>query len=229
MNFGYIPPKDSSSLVLKAEDEPDRLFIQLYNHVLEGIDLKDKVILEVGSGRGGGANFISSYFLPTSVTGIDFSKNAIELSRQFYEKPHLHFLEGSAEKIPFPNNSFDVVLNIESSHCYGNMVAFVHEVKRVLKPGGTFAWADLRLKDQMEKVVEIFDHSGLEVISKEEITPNVIEALTEISAFKENEIKSKVPLLWRHIFSEFAVVKNSKIYKAFLRGDFVYWVYRFKK
>lgn len=229
MNYGYVPVGNAPKLLLKPEDELDRLFIQLYNHVLEGIDLKGKTLLEVGSGRGGGADFAARYFSPASVTGIDLSKNAVELSRQFFQAPQLHFVEGSAEKLPFPDNQFDVVFNVESSHCYGNMQAFVDEVERVLKPGGIFAWADLRLKEEMVKVVRTFDNSPLHLISKEEITPNVIEALTQISAFKEKEIKEKVPFLWRHFFSEFAGVKHSKIYKAFLRGDFVYWTYRFKK
>ncbi len=56
MNYGYVPIDEKSKLILKDEvDQENRLFIQLYQHTLLGIDLKGKEVLEVGSGRGGGA------------------------------------------------------------------------------------------------------------------------------------------------------------------------------
>jgi ubiquinone/menaquinone biosynthesis C-methylase UbiE len=230
INYGYAPTNETSTLTLKDEvDQENRLFIQLYQHTLLGVDLKGKEVLEVGSGRGGGADYVARYFAPSSIVGVDFAKNAVELCNQFYNISNLDFVEGNAEKLPFENNRFDVIFNIESSHCYGNMKAFITEVTRVLKPGGIFAWADLRTQKIMEKEDAIFRNSSLELLSKEDITPNILKALDQISNRKKEAIQKRVSYFWQSLFFEFTGVRDSKIYKSFQEGKMVYWCYRFQK
>lgn len=230
MNYGYAPINEQLKLILKDEiDQENRLFIQLYQHTLLGVDLKGKEVLEVGSGRGGGADYVARYLAPSSIIGVDFAKNAIDLCNQFYNVPNLDFVEGNAENLPFENDCFDVIFNVESSHCYGNMNAFIAEVTRVLKPGGIFAWADLRTQKIMEKEDAIFMNSSLELLSKENITPNVLEALDLISNRKKEAIQKRVSYFWQSLFFEFTGVRNSKIYRGFQEGKMVYWCYRFQK
>ena len=50
---------------------------------------------------------------------------------------------GDAESLPFGDEMFDAVVNVESSHCYGSTPAFLAQVKRVLRCGGHFLFADL--------------------------------------------------------------------------------------
>lgn len=56
---------------------------------------------------------------------------------------------GDAEKLPLADASFDAVLNVESSHCYGNVETFFREAARVLRPDGRFLFADFRLQKEM--------------------------------------------------------------------------------
>ena len=56
MNYGFI---DDDKPTLTSEDEPDRLFIQLYHMNIRDLELEGKEGLEVGSGRGGGAHWIA--------------------------------------------------------------------------------------------------------------------------------------------------------------------------
>ena len=49
-----------------------------------------------------------------------------------------------AESLPLGDASVDVLVNVESSHCYGNFQKFIAEVHRVLKVGGVFLFADFR-------------------------------------------------------------------------------------
>ena len=136
MNYGYF---DSElNLKLGPEDEVNRYTIQLYHHVATQINLKDLKVLEVGSGRGGGADYIARYLNPKKMTGIDISPSAIALCKKNYTSSNLVFQQGDAEQLPFLNNSFDAIINVESSHCYASMDKFLNEVKRVLKPGGSF-------------------------------------------------------------------------------------------
>src|SRR5580658_10268320 len=56
LNYGYATSgAGGTTLQLEAVDEANRYPIQLYNRVASAVDLRGKDVLEVGSGRGGGA------------------------------------------------------------------------------------------------------------------------------------------------------------------------------
>ena len=222
MNYGY-KYKNQKTLNLTSKDESNRMFIQLYYYVASQIPIKDGEILEVGSGRGGGSSFLSRYHHPKSITGLDYSKSAIKLSNELHGNvDNLFFKLGDAENLPFKDNTFDAVINIESSHCYGNMERFLSEVSRVVKPGGYFGWADLRAKDMVKETEFAFEKSSLTCIYNKTITPEVINALDDIHDTKMKMINNHVPKFLRSAFTDFAGAKNSKIYNSFKSGDAVY-------
>ena len=222
MNYGY-KYKNQKTLNLTSKDESNRMFIQLYDYVASQIPIKDGEILEVGSGRGGGSSFLSRYHHPKSITGLDYSKSAIKLSNELHGNvDNLFFKLGDAENLPFKDNTFDAVINIESSHCNGNMERFLSEVSRVVKPGGYFGWADLRAKDMVKETEFAFEKSNLTCIYNKTITPEVINALDDIHDTKMKMINNHVPKFLRSAFTDFAGAKNSKIYNSFKSGDAVY-------
>ena len=51
MNYGYQSLNESEKVELKKEDEVNRFFIQLYHYVASKVELKNKMVLEVGSGK----------------------------------------------------------------------------------------------------------------------------------------------------------------------------------
>ena len=145
MNFGYTAHHQGHEPIpLAKEEEIHRYPLQLYHHVARHIDWKNTDALEVSSGRGGGASFIMRYFKPRSYTGVDFSTRAVEFCRSHYKMDGLKFHHGNAEALTFPDNSFDVVVNVEASLYYPNITRFYEHVKRVLKPNGYFLYTDLR-------------------------------------------------------------------------------------
>jgi hypothetical protein len=87
-----------------------------------------------------------------------------------------------------------VVLNVESSHCYGNVAQFVAEVARVLKPGGVFAMADFRSPEQMSALEALLRaQAGLELVEAEDITSNVLDALDVRSAASPARLSALSP------------------------------------
>ena len=99
MNYGYDSP--NLSLKLDDDDEIERYPIQLYHHVASQTELKDKIVLEVGSGRGGGASYIARYLNPLAIRGIDISKDVVMLCNDLYNISSLDFSFGDSEDIPF--------------------------------------------------------------------------------------------------------------------------------
>lgn len=140
MNYGFSTLNDSEQMPeLEVADEAQRLSFQLYHHLASEIDLQNKSILEIGSGRGGGASMIKKYHGPQKMVGLDYSGQAIKLCKRNHKTEGLSFVKGDAENLPFGNESFDAVINVESSHCYDSMQKFLDEVKKSSQTRGTFS------------------------------------------------------------------------------------------
>ena len=223
MNYGYAPlDPQTERLALDDADEPDRCCIQLYHHVASAVDLHGLKVLEVGSGRGGGSCYIKRYLKPERMVGVDFSEKAVVFSNKNCSVEGLSFTTGDAESLPFDDNSFDVVVNVESSHCYGSMDAFLAQVKRVLRQGGYFLYADLRGKENVDTLHERLRRSGMKIIQETNITPNVVEGLNLDDERRMTLIRESTHKLLSRLFRQFAGVKGSKIYEGFRTGSMVY-------
>lgn len=222
MNYGYAPHSEDARIVLHADDEINRYCIQLYHHLASAVDLRGLKLLEVGSGRGGGADYIKRYFDTVCVVGMDYSENAVNLCLEQYREEGLSFVPGDAENLPFDDQSFDIILNVESSHCYGSMSDFLAQVKRVLKPGGYFMFADFRNLKQLDELEEQLEQSGMRCITHENITPNVIKALDADHGRRFAHIQRGVPKMLHKLLQEFAGNKDTWIYNGFQSGEIVY-------
>jgi len=94
---------------------------------------KDNYILDAGCGTGGNFNFLSQF---GKVVGIDISEYAVKLAKQ---KGITNIKKGSINKIPYPDNSFDLITcfdvlgqkQVKEGKC-------LTEIHRVLKPNGLF-------------------------------------------------------------------------------------------
>jgi ubiquinone/menaquinone biosynthesis C-methylase UbiE len=164
--------------------------------------------LEVSSGRGGGASFIVRHFKPKSYTGVDFSTRAIEFCREQYAHlKDLKFHHGNAEALTFPDNSFDVVVNVEASLYYPNLHKFFEHVRRVLKPNGYFLYTDLRYEEKIETWHAQVKSMGLKLIHEEDITDNVLRAMELDRERRIALVDRYVPRLLRKAFYHFAGLK----------------------
>jgi ubiquinone/menaquinone biosynthesis C-methylase UbiE len=223
MNYGYVPLVSADPRIeLRDEDMVNRYSIQLYHRVAAAIDLEGKDLLEVGCGRGGGASFIMRSLRPRSMTGIDFSTKAVAFCKSYYQQEGLSFFRGDAEHIPFPAASFDAVINLESSHCYNSMKAFLREVVRVLRPNGYFLFADFRLREAVPVLHEQLKQSGLCILEEEQITANVLKALEFDNERKLALIQSKAPKFIRERLQQFAGLMGSPVHQKFLTGEWEY-------
>ncbi len=228
MNYGYSPRPAALPLALAAEDESDRNCIQLYQLVASAVDLAGSDVLEIGCGRGGGTSYVARYLHPGQMIGVDFSWRAVAFCRKHHTTAGLSFVKGNAERVSFPDASFDVVLNIESSHCYGNPIAFYSEVQRVLRPGGHFLYADFRSREELAPWRAQLLASGLRLISEHDITPGVVAALDDDDGRKRQLIDQVVDRPLRRIFRQFAALRGTPLYDEFRTGAVSYRMFVFQ-
>ena len=219
LNYGFY---DGKSIPLDTEDAPHSLRLALYHHVASAVDLSGKDVLEVGSGRGGGASYMARHLHPGSVHGVDLSSKAARFCQSFYDIPGLTFSQGDAENLELEDRSFDVVVNIESSHNYSNMERFVSEAHRVLRPGGYFLLADMRPVNKMDDLKDTLRRPGFRVILEEDITSNVLAALDRDNFLKRVYINRRIPRLFRRPFSTFAGIRGTRFYNQLQQGNWKY-------
>ena len=223
MNYGVAWPESEPPVVLPPGDEPDRYCAQLYHRVARPGNLTGKDVLEVGSGRGGGASFVARFHAPARLTAVDYSPEAVALCLKRHRLPNLQFQQGDAENLPFADASFDAVLNVESSHCYGSVETFFREAARVLRPGGMFLLADLREASDMVALEHLLaNQPALEIVERENITPLVLAALRADDQRKRALIAELIPQKQRAMFEEFAGLSGSRIQLGLEQGTLLY-------
>ena len=182
MNMGYEddPPM---ALPLAAPDEPNRYFINLYHRTATQVDLTGKRVLEVSCFHGGGASYLVRTLSPASYTGLDLNRAGIDFCRKRHQLPGLDFVCGNAENLPFADQSFDAVINIEASSYYPSLPRFLAEVARVLRPGGHFLYADIRGRadilgrDHIAKWEEELSNSPMRLMSERVISEQVARGM----------------------------------------------------
>ena len=100
----------------------------------------DDVILDVGCG--GGININRMAGDAKKVYGIDYSIESVNLSREvnddYIRQGKVEIMEGNVQSLPFDDDTFDIVTAFETVYFWPEIEKSFGEVKRVLKPGGTF-------------------------------------------------------------------------------------------
>lgn len=232
MNLGFVELEpDPEPFAIPEEEEMFRPFMQLYRHVLKVTRLEGKEVLEVGCGAGGGAQFMARHYQPKSVTGVDLVEANIAEAKTRESLPVLTFALGDATALTFADESFDVVVNIESSHCYSSIEKFLSEVKRVLRPGGLFLYADHRpVRDEWgsDRTIAAWEQqirdTGMIVLRDEDITANIHAASEMLDEGKEFMLTmSAIEGFALVHFKEILHCRGSRNYEKLKSGD---WQYR---
>ena len=215
MNYGYATSeRDDAS----GEALPRRL----YHYVAGAVDLAGKSLLEVGAGRGGGLAHVKQSLSLKTAFGVDLSPQAVALSRRnFGHIPGLTFLQGDAERLPFGDQSFDAVLNVESSHCYPSRANFFQEARRVLVDGGHFLYTDFFDPNTLKEVRGWLAQTPFTLLAEEDITENILLALRLDEARKLSLIE-KTPPWMQPSFHNFAATTQSGNYKVLANRERLY-------
>ena len=161
----------------------------LTNWGLKLVNIQDGwTILDVGCGGG----FTSRRLLKRSndahVYGIDISEESVAKAKKVNAEvldKQVFVTQGSAEKLPYENEKFDLVTAVETVYFWPNLPGCLQEVRRVLKPGGKFAIL-VEVVDSDSKWTSVVE--GMTAY-----TPEQIKSLLDDAGFTQTEIHRKKP------------------------------------
>ena len=122
MNFGHAP---------------------LTNWGLSLVEIHDGwTMLDIGCGGGATLKRLLMRSKGAQVYGIDISEESVAKARKVNAEVldrQVFVTQGSAEKLPYDDNKFDLVTAVETVYFWPDLPNCLKEVRRVVKPGGRFA------------------------------------------------------------------------------------------
>lgn len=150
--------------------------IGMTNSAIEALTLCDEeTVLEIGHGNGGHIANLLSKELDLKYVGADISETIINevkrINTDFIGQVDFKLTDGIT--LPFSDAQFDKIFSVNTIYFWGNPGAYLLEIKRVLKPGGSFVlcFAD---KCFMEKLP--FTKYGFTLYNLDAITDLLAEA-----------------------------------------------------
>lgn len=165
-----------------------------YKKIIEKLDIKkDYTILDVGCGTGEILNKIASYDTNVKLFGLDISPCMIKMAKKNKLKK-INYICGDSEKIPFKDNTFDILITSESFHHYPNPQKVIKEFKRVLKHNGELILCDMYRPIIIRNIMNIafkFTNTGdVKIYNKKEI----------IKLLNDNNYQN---IVWENSYSSF--------------------------
>ncbi|MEV7972708.1 class I SAM-dependent methyltransferase [Cellulomonas sp. NPDC089187] len=101
--------------------------------------VEGKRVLDFGCGTGYGTAELAK--LATEVVGVDIAAEAVDYATTHYGRDNLAFHRigpVQTDDLPFDADSFDVVVSFQVIEHVDDVERYLHEIKRVLRPGGQF-------------------------------------------------------------------------------------------
>jgi ubiquinone/menaquinone biosynthesis C-methylase UbiE len=141
---------------LMMADFLDRHNEKMNHFAVKQIDIKPTdLVLDIGFG--GGVTIVEMLKMIDTgkIYGIDFSQEMVAQAKQKFKleidsgKVSIEF--GDVRKLPFAENTFDKICTVNTIYFWGEPLASLQEIKRVLKSGGKLV-VGIRSADKMKQL-----------------------------------------------------------------------------
>ncbi len=143
------------------------LILQTVYDLVESSNKKAQRILEIGVGTGNLAGkFLNSNY---NIVGIDQSREMLAVAKEKY--PNLKVRLGEFLKIPYGNNSFDIIISTYAFHHLNEEEKHIaiQEIMRVLSDGGIIIIGDLMFenKESEEEILQSLSSKQIDEVKDE--------------------------------------------------------------
>ena len=149
-----------------VEDSVELAQINLIETLVGFFSRREGTVLDVACGKGVSTKFLTKYFDPQNITGINISETQLSVCKVWAPECTFQFMD--ATKLGFADSSFDNVLCIEGAQHFRTRYRFLEEAYRVLAPGGRLAMHDMVLHHQ-----DRLDPPNVEIWPKENYMPSL--------------------------------------------------------
>ncbi len=141
------------NVILKALNKKNTTIIK---ETIKLLNLKpDDTFLDIGFGGGLSFEIMENEHPDVKMHGLEISEKALKCSKYKFKSAikenKLELKEGSVHRIPYPDNHFDHIISINTVYFWQDVPDAFAEVRRVLKPGGTFVLS-IREKETLKKI-----------------------------------------------------------------------------
>ncbi|MCL9812143.1 class I SAM-dependent methyltransferase [Natranaeroarchaeum aerophilus] len=108
-------------------------------HVLSRMPVEDgETVLDLGCGSGYAARALRDAGGAGRAYGLDGSPEMAHNAREYTDDDSVGFLIGDFGDLPFADDSVDHVFSMEAFYYAADPVETLREIRRILRPGGTF-------------------------------------------------------------------------------------------
>ena len=144
-----------ADLLSRVPDTAVESFAGVANPFSLGALEPGELVLDVGSGAGTDSLVAAQMVAPDGrVTGIDMTPQMLAKARRAAEEmglENVEFIEAEAEQLPFPDESFDVIVSNGVIDLVPDKDAVFSEFRRVLRPGGRMQVADVTIQNPVSE------------------------------------------------------------------------------
>jgi len=187
----------------KRFNDPDFAQEYIARHIGVSIKLAEKIsgilqmknfengkILDTGCGSGFTLIQLAKKFPFSECYGIDLSDTLLETANDWKQKEKIAsrvtFINADVQDIPFPENYFSVVININMLHLIPDPVRMLNEIERVLQPEGFFFISDLK-----RSILGILEKEMKSAFTPEEVKDIIAESNIPLGQFSTDIISWK--------------------------------------
>lgn len=233
MNMGYKSAQDKLPTLYLSNElitfEHDMYRANLYYKLAEYIrdlNIKPQLIIEIGSGLGGGVFLYNKMFNPEKSIGIDISTKLLDYASS------MHKLLNNGSQIFFSrrrdyieNRKASIVVCLEMSF-HVNLIKLLKQIDEYIQTDGYLLFGDLFQTNQLEEIEKTFYDKGYKIVREIDVTSEVLEAIKEPTIY-EDGFKWFFKMLL--VFTKSNASEGSLIYNKMKNKTLIYKLYTFQK